>query len=116
MKKTSEQLLWPRDKQHGGPLGQVSGFPEGQLAKAHAETERLLMLPSHGPRPFPPRLPPCHQAGCETAFLESLACAENWFPVKVSPVRKGTRIKVLLKETKGIFISSGSACFLLLWV
>lgn len=37
--------------------------------------------------------------------LESLAYAENWFPVKVSPVRKGARIKVLLKETQGIFLA-----------
>lgn len=47
------------------------------------------------------RLPPHHHAACETAFPESLVCAENGFPGKVSPVRDVARIKGFLKKTQG---------------
>lgn len=58
-----------------------------------------LMFTSEWPPWSPPRQPPHHQPAWEAAFPASRACAQNWFPGKVSPVRDGARIKGFLKET-----------------
>ena len=105
--KMSRRVLWSRDTT-GRLLGRSVVFPSASLRGPWSN--------SLCPPLISPGLLPRQQAGCGAAFPEPFAWAEIWFPLKVSPVRKGTRIKGFWKETQGIFLSSRSACFLLLWV
>lgn len=86
----------------------MSSLLEGQLAEA----QEASGLYSSQVAPWSSsRLLPYHHAACQTSFPESLVCAENGFPGKVSPVKDGARIKGFLKKTQGNLLSLKTGLF-----